>query len=92
MAVNFRTSAGLVMAWMNSPKHRENILKSDYTDTGIGIDYGIYKGKYVAFVVQHFGTLKEVVIKEEKNREGNDQDEISNLMEKIEMLRLSLVK
>lgn len=38
-----------ISLWMNSPTHRENILKSDYKDIGSG-ECGIFK-------VVHFGSL-----------------------------------
>ena len=38
------TPAGLMNAWMNSPGHRENILKSNYRELGIGIRLGTPTG------------------------------------------------
>lgn len=34
------TPANIVKAWMNSPPHRENILKADYEEIGLGIVVG----------------------------------------------------
>lgn len=55
LAVNFDESEDVVNAWMHSPTHRANILKRDFTEVGIGIATGTYKGKTAVFVVQFFG-------------------------------------
>lgn len=52
-----RTSAAqAVSAWMGSPAHRENILRPQFTQIGVGIAEGRYKGDDTIFVVQVFGT------------------------------------
>jgi len=55
LAVNFTDSKDIVEAWMNSPKHRENIVNGSYTDIGIGVAEGVYEGRPATFVVQFFG-------------------------------------
>ncbi|MEI6494922.1 MAG: CAP domain-containing protein, partial [bacterium] len=55
LAVNFYDSSDVQRAWMNSPTHRENILKNEYTEIGIGIAKGFYNGRETVFVVQFFG-------------------------------------
>lgn len=59
LAVNFDYSRDVVNAWMNSPTHKANIVKSKYQDIGIGIAEGFYQGRPTVFVVQLFGTPKE---------------------------------
>jgi uncharacterized protein YkwD len=56
LAIDFNDSTAVIDAWMNSPKHRENILKGQYTQIGIGIAQGDYDGHATTFVVQFFGT------------------------------------
>ncbi len=56
LAVRFVDSKDVVDAWMASPTHRANIVKPVYTEVGVGIAQGIYKGQEATFVVQHFGT------------------------------------
>ncbi len=56
LAVNFSESTDVTLAWMNSPSHRANIVKGDYTEIGIATAKGVYKGKETIFVVQFFGT------------------------------------
>lgn len=53
----FRTSEGLVEAWMVSPTHRDNILSPHYKDIGIAVVEGTLLGKQTILVVQMFGNL-----------------------------------
>jgi len=55
LAVNFDESEEVVDAWLNSPTHRANILKAQFTEIGVGIATGTYKGREAVFVVQFFG-------------------------------------
>lgn len=55
LAKNFLFSDGVVTAWMNSPTHRENILRRDYTDVGFAIKNGLLNGEETTLVVQMFG-------------------------------------
>lgn len=52
LAIKFEDPAGVVPAWMNSPKHKKNVLNANYTQTGIGIATGQYEGQEVIFVVE----------------------------------------
>jgi uncharacterized protein YkwD len=40
---------------MNSPGHRANILSGNFTEIGIGITQGDYKGRPAIFVTEDFG-------------------------------------
>lgn len=55
LAKNFLFSQGVVNAWMNSPSHKENILKKDYTDVGFAVVNGLLNGEETTLVVQMFG-------------------------------------
>lgn len=56
LAVNFYGSSEVVDAWMRSPTHRQNILNGGFSEIGIGIAQGIYKGQGATFIVQMFAT------------------------------------
>lgn len=56
LAVDFKDSKDVQDAWMNSPTHRANIVKPQYTRIGIGTAEGEYKGRATTFVVQFFAT------------------------------------
>lgn len=55
LAKNFEDSEGVVTAWMNSPSHRENLLRSTYEDVGFAIVNGTLGGEETTLVVQMFG-------------------------------------
>lgn len=61
LAVNFDDSEDVVNAWMNSPTHKANIVKDGYTEIGIGVAEGSYKGRKATFVVQLFATPRDTV-------------------------------
>ena len=56
LAINFSQSEDVSRAWMNSPSHRANILKDNYTEIGIAVATGTYQGRKTVFVAQFFGT------------------------------------
>src|SRR3989344_5178314 len=52
---NFSSEKELVQAWMDSPGHRANILHDRYTEIGVAIVKGTYKGESTWIGVQEFG-------------------------------------
>ncbi len=60
LAVGYPTDVDLISAWMESEGHRHNLLNQKYTDIGIGIARGRYKGQDTIFVVQMFGKPRAV--------------------------------
>lgn len=58
LAKNFGYSKDVVEAWMNSPTHKDNILKAEYNDIGYAIVDGKLQGEETTLVVQMFGTEK----------------------------------
>lgn len=55
LAINFQTPEEVDTAWMNSPKHRENLLNTNFRDLGIATKEGVYNGAQTVYVVQMFG-------------------------------------
>ncbi len=55
LAKNFSTSQGVIDAWMASPTHRDNILKSSYREIGFAVVNGVLQGEETTLVVQMFG-------------------------------------
>lgn len=51
---NYKDDKVLVQAWMDSPGHRENILKGAYTEIGIAVARGMFEGRDTWLAVQHF--------------------------------------
>lgn len=54
LVVERTDAAQVVDAFMGSPGHRANILRKDFTEIGVGIADGTYKGKDATFTVQLF--------------------------------------
>jgi uncharacterized protein YkwD len=52
LAQNYKEPKYLVSGWMNSPKHRENILQPEFTLIG----FGVCDGPEGYLIVQHFST------------------------------------
>ncbi len=65
LAVNFTDSQNVETAWLESPTHRANIMKSQYTEVGFGTANGIYEGQETTFVVEFFGTPAAVAAKKD---------------------------
>lgn len=55
LAKNFLYSKNVVTAWMNSPTHRENMLRKDFTEIGFAVVDGTLGGEPTTLVVQMFG-------------------------------------
>lgn len=55
LAKNFSTSQAVVDAWMASPSHRANLLKSGYRDVGFAVVNGTLNGEETTLVVEMFG-------------------------------------
>lgn len=52
LAVSFTDSDSITRAWMESPKHKANIVSKNYTEIGTGVAVGKYKGRKSTFVAQ----------------------------------------
>ena len=90
----FESDRDLVQAWMDSPGHRENILRSGYREIGIAVGSYIENGNTVWLAVQTFGTAKSacplpnenVLARIEENRGEMElmHEDIEYYREKIE--------
>lgn len=57
---DFTSSADVVAAWMQSPGHRANILKTGYREIGIAARRDVFEGHTTWLAVQEFGTPRSV--------------------------------
>ncbi len=55
LARNFYNSEDVVVTWMNSPSHRDNILNANYQDIGVVAVEGVLQGQKTTLIVQMFG-------------------------------------
>ncbi|MFA6519873.1 MAG: CAP domain-containing protein [Candidatus Paceibacterota bacterium] len=69
LAVNFTDSENVQSAWMESPTHRANIVKREYTQVGFGTANGMYEGQETTFVVSFFAApaVVEVAVSAPEN-------------------------
>jgi len=84
---NFENEAEVVQDWMNSPGHRANILNTSYTEIGVSIIKGVYKGETVWISVQEFGLPLSACSEPSKNLKTQieaQQSEIEFLGETID--------
>ena len=55
LAKGFDNAGAIVRAWMESPTHRENLLKTEYTEVGFAAVDGVLNGKNTTIVVAMYG-------------------------------------
>lgn len=56
LAIDFADAKDAMPAWMASPTHKANIMKSSYNEIGIAVVKGEFKGRETTVIVQMFGT------------------------------------
>lgn len=55
LAIDFYSFSDLMNAWMNSPKHKDNILDQEFVNIGVAVVRGDFDGRETIIVVQMFG-------------------------------------
>lgn len=58
LAKNFYSSDEVVIAWMASRTHKDNLLNNKYKDIGIAVVEGLLNGQKTTLIVQEFGTTE----------------------------------
>lgn len=85
LAINFTDSKDVTEAWMDSPKHRANIVKTSYTEVGTGIATGVFEGEKTIFVAQIYANPRtEVALAVENNQSSPEQVQSAELNKQIE--------
>ena len=64
LAKGFTDANSTVVAWMNSPTHRDNILSDKYRDVGFAIVPGTLNGEETVLVVEMFGSRSSPTLAE----------------------------
>jgi hypothetical protein len=59
LAKNYNTSDAVVLAWMDSPEHRDNVINGDYQDVGFAVVSGEIDDRPVTLVVALYGRAVE---------------------------------
>jgi hypothetical protein len=92
---NFQDDRLLVEGWMNSPGHRENILREGYEEIGVAVKKDVYQGKEVWMAVQIFGRpLSSCPAPDERFKDVIDRnnEQLANLAAELKILRDELDK
>lgn len=90
---NFKDDKDLVLAWMESPGHRENILNEKYQEIGVAVGQGIFEGKKVWIAVQHFGKPISACPKPKEELKltiEENQRKLEELLKEIEILEYQI--
>lgn len=85
----FDSNRDLVDGWMNSPEHKENILKEGFEEIGVAAVEGTYEGRKIWIAVQIFATPASSCPQVDEsllNAIESNQKELSNLAEEINKL------
>jgi len=85
---NFASEKELVQAWMDSPGHRANILNNRYSEIGVAVVKGIYKGESVWMGVQEFGLPLSACAEPSitlKNEIGSKKTLLDQLSEQLDL-------
>jgi len=81
---NFSSEKEVVQDWMNSPGHRANILNNRYSEIGVAIIKGKYRGEDAWVGVQEFGlplsncSEPNVSLKNQIDSEKSQMDNLSS--------------
>jgi len=87
---NFSGEKEVVDGWMASPGHRANILNERYTEIGVAMIKGTYKGEIVWIGVQEFGLPLSACSPLDanlKNQINSDKVELESLVLQIDQKR-----
>lgn len=63
LAKNFTTSDSTIAAWLASPTHRANVLKSEYKDVGFAVMSGMLGDKPTTLIVALYGTPDKATVR-----------------------------
>ena len=85
LARDFVDSPSVVVAWMNSPTHRDNILSSRYRDVGIAVIQDTFQGQETTLVVQMFGTQAGAVLPSRADKVGEAAETVEVELAQLEI-------
>ncbi|MGE5299169.1 MAG: CAP domain-containing protein [Acidobacteriota bacterium] len=63
LAKNFTTSDSTIAAWLASPTHRANVLKSEYKDVGFAVMSGMLGDKPTTLIVALYGAPDQATVR-----------------------------
>lgn len=67
LAVGFSDAESIMAAWLASLTHYANLIDTDYSEFGIGLEVGDFQGQPAVYVAEHFGRPLAVLAATELN-------------------------
>lgn len=83
LAIDFSDSKDVAHAWMDSPTHRANIVKNNYTEVGTGVASGMYEGHNTVFVAQVYANPLIEKISEVQFKKNTDKNPVSSIRQDL---------
>ncbi len=83
LAKNFTTSDSTIAAWLASPTHRANVLKTEYKDVGFAVMSGMLGDKPTTLIVALYGTPDQAAVQGVARTESSDINMPLSLMARI---------
>lgn len=81
LAMGFSSNEAIMNAWMQSPAHKENILKQEYQDIGLAVIKGEMNGEKTYIIVQYFGKTDNTMLSENLRLYHPDNLKLNNLID-----------
>lgn len=80
LAKGFSTTSAIITAWLNSPEHKANVIKSNYQDVGFAVVSGKLAGKTTSLVVALYAEPAEKNSEEAGSIAGASQTAQANIL------------
>jgi len=81
LAMGFSSNEAIMNAWMQSPMHKENILKQEYQDIGLAAVKGKMNGQETYIIVQYFGKTNNSTLSENLRLYFKGSNQVNNLID-----------
>lgn len=81
LAMGFSSNEAIMNAWLQSPMHKENILKQEYQDIGISVIKGKMNGQETYIIVQYFGKTNNSTLSENLRLYRKGSPVLNNLID-----------
>jgi hypothetical protein len=92
LAINFTDSKDVTNAWLNSPSHKANIVKENYTEMGTAIAFGVYQGHNTVYVVQVYANPFPKITAQTEITKNEVKIKTAEIPEKINVLGAEVTK
>ncbi len=90
LAKNFNTTDAAMLAWMNSPEHKANILDANYSEVGFAVMDGQLDGKPTSLIVALYGAPASGMVMGMSRFNGADSIGQISLLGQFDIAMLSM--